>query len=431
MVALSTAPHRPRKPLLGLTLKELRGQLVVVAICLWGLAAVNICVPGTRLRSGQIKGTDFLHFYVIGSLALKGDGDALYDVRAQVAQQERIVPDSRGEWFLPVYGPQVALFFAPFAILGYFDAAAVWAVVNALVYALSLFLVYRQCPNLRGHRDLVVLSALAFPPFWQLILHGQTSVLPLFAVALGFTLLQSGRTFFAGCALGLLIVKPQLALLLGLLCLARGGWKLALGVASAIGAQFVAPVIVFGVPVLRNYLRALSEAPAMASLLEPKAYQLHSLRSFFSLLLPYWNRASLGLYAISALAAALIFWNAWRSQGHPPLRYSAFLVATVLVSPHLTVYDLVLLAPAWLLFADWLAANWAHPRAPTLGGLLYLATVATMAGPLASVIRVQPSVPLLFALLVLTSDLAVEGSPPTRAVPVSLRVTRRREVDGQ
>ena len=36
---------------------------------------------------------------------------------------------------------------------------------------------------------------------------------------------------------------------------------------------------------------------------------------------------------LSAVAAAAIFWNAWRSHGRLPLRYSSFLIATTLVSP--------------------------------------------------------------------------------------------------
>jgi hypothetical protein len=51
----------------------------------------------------------------------------------------------------------------------------------------------------------------------------------------------------------------------------------------------------------------------------------------------------------------------WRSPAPLALRYGVFLFATVLVAPHLTIYDLVVLAPAFLLLADWLAENSAPP----------------------------------------------------------------------
>ena len=37
--------------------------------------------------------------------------------------------------------------------------------------------------------------------------------------------------------------------------------------------------------------------------------------------------------------------------------YSALLLSTVLLAPHLTVYDLVILAPAFLLLSDWLVTQ--------------------------------------------------------------------------
>ena len=48
------------------------------------------------------------------------------------------------------------------------------------------------------------------------------------------------------------------------------------------------------------------------------------------------------------VSAAWVLWltiHYWRSQAPAHLRCAALLVATVLVSPHLFVYDLVILAP--------------------------------------------------------------------------------------
>ena len=54
-------------------------------MCLVVFYAINLSTPGLRDRSGQLKGTDFIHFYVLGSLALDGQAAALYDYRAQAA----------------------------------------------------------------------------------------------------------------------------------------------------------------------------------------------------------------------------------------------------------------------------------------------------------------------------------------------------------
>jgi hypothetical protein len=79
------------------------------------------------------------------------------------------------------------------------------------------------------------------------------------------------------------------------------------------------------------------------------------------------------------------------------LRFSALLVATVLVSPHLTVYDLVILAPAFLLLAGWADGKWF--RVLWLGWLLYLTYLLPLAGPAARWTHLQLSVLAMTALL--------------------------------
>ena len=79
------------------------------------------------------------------------------------------------------------------------------------------------------------------------------------------------------------------------------------------------------------------------------------------------------------------------------------LLATVLVAPHLTVYDLVVLAPAFLLLSNWIAIQPDDSTTPQLKVLLYLAYALPLLGPLARWTHLQLSVPvMLFILLVLT-----------------------------
>jgi len=78
------------------------------------------------------------------------------------------------------------------------------------------------------------------------------------------------------------------------------------------------------------------------------------------------------------------------------------LLATVLVAPHLTVYDLVILAPAMLLLADWLLAQELLPATGRMGTLLYLVYVLPLVGPLARWTHLQLSVIAMSALLYFT-----------------------------
>ena len=99
-------------------------------------------------------------------------------------------------------------------------------------------------------------------------------------------------------------------------------------------------------------------------------YQTHSLRSFWSSLLP-WPRVALILYGVSALAVLVFAVRVWKGGLPPALRFPTFLFATVLVSPHLSVYDLIILAPAFLLLADWAMSHADDQSAPLIQHLLY------------------------------------------------------------
>jgi hypothetical protein len=75
--------------------------------------------------------------------------------------------------------------------------------------------------------------------------------------------------------------------------------------------------------------------------------------------------------------------------------------ATVLVAPHLTVYDLVILAPVFLLLADWMMALPVGRSPRWLGTLLYLVYALPLIGiPVALWTHVQLSVIAMSATLV-------------------------------
>jgi hypothetical protein len=80
-------------------------------------------------------------------------------------------------------------------------------------------------------------------------------------------------------------------------------------------------------------------------------------------------------------------------------RYSALLMVTALVAPHLTVYDLVILAPAFLLLGDWVVSNMEHGLTLRLSALLYLVYLLPLVAPLARWTHVQLSVLAMSAII--------------------------------
>jgi hypothetical protein len=102
---------------------------------------------------------------------------------------------------------------------------------------------------------------------------------------------------------------------------------------------------------------------------------------------------------VSAVAILVLAVRVWSSRASLSLRFSSLLLATVLVSPHLTVYDLVILAPTFLLLGDWALAQHEELFASRIQQFLYLCYPLFLMGPLARITHVQLSVLAMTALL--------------------------------
>jgi alpha-1,2-mannosyltransferase len=399
-----------------LTARRLRAHGTILALCLWGFYAWNLATLGLRDRNGNLKGTDFLHFYTLGSVAVAHRGGDLYDINAQVALAVERVPEAAGIRYLPLYPPQVSIWFAPLAHLSYGWALLVWWCCSAMVYGICCYSVWRTCPNLRDQGGSVVLLAVAFPAFFHLIAWGQTSAAVLACFTLMFFLLRDRREFLAGLVLGCLIFKPQLGLGAAILFVLIGAWKTVLGAALSAAGQLSVGVLYYGIEPVRQWIRILWNVRAVMPLLEPKLYHTHSLRTFWSMLIP-WPGLSVVLYIVSAAVVLGLTTACWKqSQGVPlALRYSALLFTSVLVAPHLTVYDLVILAPAFILMPDWLISQPLTASISGLGTLLYLTYMLPLVGPFARWTHVQLSVVAMTATVYLIWQIGRTASATTSA----------------
>jgi hypothetical protein len=388
----------PAKAASWLSARRLRAHGLILALCLWSVYTWNIATPGLLDRAGNLKGTDFLHFYTLGSLALAHRGADLYNLETQSQLSAQRIPAAAGIHYLPLYPPQVSIFFAPLARLPYPCALILWLTLSSLIYGLCCYAIWHACPNLRSRKLNVLILALAFPAFWHLIAWGQTSALALACFTLTFLALRAQREFLAGVALGCLIFKPQLALAAAIVFLVTLHWKIIVGALISSTAELAAAWLYYGPAPLRQWIQVLRNLPAMLPLLEPRPYQTHSLRTFWTMLIP-WPSISLALYLITASLVSALTIACWRSRIPLSLRYSALLLATVLLAPHLTVYDLVILAPAFLLLSDWIVTQPDNPATPHLKLLLYLAFALPLLGPLARWTHLQLSVPVMAAIL--------------------------------
>jgi hypothetical protein len=347
--------------------------------------------PGLMDRNGLLKGTDFLHLYTIGTLAREHRGDRLYDMRAQAMMAPELVPGAERIIYLPLYAPQVSLLFLPLAELPYGAALVAWLALTGMIYAGGCHAVWRRCRWLWSDGWTVVILAAGYPAFFHLIAWGQNSAIALLCFVATFLALDEKKPWLAGLALGLLVYKPSLLLGPVLVLLLAMDWRILAGAAMSAVGELSVGYLYYGVDVFRTYVQQTLHVGRLMPLLEPRPYQMHSLRAFWAMLVPS-STVSLTLYGISIVVVVIMTARIWRSGRPIELRYSALLFAAVLVSPHLTVYDLTVLAPSFLLLANWLVENWEDRKNWRLGTLLYFVFVLPLAGGLAAWTHVQLSV---------------------------------------
>jgi hypothetical protein len=390
---LLAAPMRVRSHPFRLSREDIRVHALALT-CVLVVLTLALTNPEVCHRIGVPYGSDFGQFYVLGELAEVRDGAGLYEP-ATLKRLLAGVKDPQYTYaFPPLYGPQVALIFMPFALLPYKGAAVLWGAISLVIYGYVVYAAWRGSPRLARDRNMVFLIALAFPPLWRQMLYLQSSVLLLPAFVLACAALRRNRPFWAGFALGFLALKPQHALVFGGIALAGGSLPLAAGAIVSLAAQFGAAAMWFGLGVLVRYVRALRLLPD-ADLLEPRVYDLHSWQGLFSALLsPAVSTAAWVLVAAVVIVLAV---RIWRSQGPISARLALLIVATVLAGPHVVVYDTIILAPALVWLYDWALEH------PTRRRLMHVTTYGLFSSlfiPFAKWIYVQPSVILLTVVFV-------------------------------
>ena len=153
---------------------------------------------------------------------------------------------------------------------------------------------------------------------------------------------------------------------------------------------------------------------------EPSLWQAHGLLNALVLLMGRgW--VSLGIYSLMSLGIVVATVRRWRaspSPGGDPIACSIFVLGLLITSPHLYVYDLVIMAAALLPTLEWCLARPASKGAVTIKWLLGASYALPFFGPLvASVTHVQLSVVAFLALFVV---LAQTGTPEPPAPPEPL-----------
>ena len=343
--------------------------------------------------NGFLLGTDFISFWTAARLGQLGT--SAYDVAAHVALQRQTYapPASYTAFFYP---PPFLLYCWPLGYFGYFPALAVWLGVTGAGYAVAL-------RAWLGRADWWALAA--FPPVLITVLHGQSSFLLAALLGGGVWLIAQRRPVLGGVLLGLAVFKPQFGVLLPLVLLAAREWRAVLAAATAALVLAAAATAAFGAQVWSEWWAVTATAQAAMADGAVGFAKLQSLFAALRLLGVPSGAAYAAQLALAALVAAGLVRLAWR-RGFTLEVGAALLAGTVLATPFVLDYDLVVLAFPIALLARSTPLPWERSAtalafiAPAIGrGLALMTAIAIM----------LPAAIGLFAVLVRRADLANGG----------------------
>jgi alpha-1,2-mannosyltransferase len=366
--------------------------LGVYAIAVVGWIALS---DGLIDRNGKPLGTDFSSFYAAGSLVLDGRAGDVYDMALHYAREQQIF-GAATPYYGWLYPPIFLLVAVPLAFMPYPLALAIWQGGSFAFYLAVIAAILRRQRSDGGAIARIWLpAAAAFPAVFVNLGHGQNGFLT--AALLGAALVAlPKRPILAGILFGLLAYKPQFALIIPVALFASGQWRTILAAGATVIALAAATWLAFGPDLWWSF--AASTETSRKLLLERGDVGFEKLQSVFAAVRMWGGGVTLGYIvqgAASVVAVGSVAWI-WRSSTDRDLKAALLLVATLLASPHVLDYDLMILAPTiafmvaagaargfrdfeiTLLAAAWIAPLLARGIAGSTGIPLGLITVLTL-----------------------------------------------------
>ena len=351
----------------------------LVRICLV-LAVANLTLCGAAYLSrwwvydanGLGIPTDFINVWAAGRLVIDGFPAQAYDwdIQKQV-EIAKLGQDFVG-YFAWHYPPPFLFVASALARLPYQLAFIGWVGVSFLPFLIVMRAIV-------GH-PFGYLLAFAIPMAFINALVGQNGFLTAALIG-GALYLIPVRPVLAGICLGLLTYKPQYGLLFPIALIAAGHWRVFLSAAVTALVLATASWLAFGT---ESWLAFFHWMPrfSQAFLTEGKA-PWWKLQSIFALVRYFGGTEPLGwafqwvLTASVAVVMALI----WRSRVPYICKAAALAAGTLLTTPYLFMYDMMVLAiPVAFMIRIGLKAGFRAHELPLLGAVAALLVCYLLTG---------------------------------------------------
>lgn len=330
-----SAPAAPRARAL-LTNPVLVWAIVLLLLIPVAIRMFQILVVGTDVRV-----VDFDVFYIASQLIGEGQAVLAYDPGVMTARQSAMAGD---HMFMPwAYPPQFDLLIAPLALVSRGIGYGIFSVLSLTAYMVVL-------RRLAGPWLPGVLLAI-FPCLLIIAPIGQSSLIVAALIGLVCAMWTENRGAAAtGIPLGLLVIKPHLAIGLGFAVLAERKWKVLLWAGAVVALSSALATLVFG-PGIWSAFRESSAAATER--MAHGQFKLYRMTSVYASLLSLRLAPSVALAGHVAVAlAALTAVGIAVRRGWPVQRVLGIsVIATLTISPYSYDYDMPILGVALALLA--------------------------------------------------------------------------------
>lgn len=320
-----------------------------IIVAIWS-AVMNVLKPA---------GVDFLDFWAAGRLVLRGHPALAYNIAVHGAMENTIAPIG-GRMPFP-YPPPFLAIITPFALPPFDLAFILWVAVTAIFYA---FASSRLAP---------FPFAFGNTPACIDFMIGQNGFLICGIFMLGLTLIEAAP-FAAGGVLGLMVLKPQLALLLPVAMLAGREWRVIAGAIASSIALLAVGLILFGVKSYEGFWNIL---PFYVDMLRHGKQPWNELASPFALarFAGIAQTPALWIHGVVAAVATVLTARAWWLKLDE--RVPILAAATMLVPPYLFTYDALLIVVP----IGWFYRHRQHPYVLAFAWLCCFIPVITYFSP--------------------------------------------------
>ncbi|MCF6275937.1 MAG: DUF2029 domain-containing protein [Robiginitomaculum sp.] len=299
------------------------------------LTAQNLPLAGD---GAVLIGRDFMNYWMGAKLTLSGEAEILFDKSAYYLRlKQEFGPNlSFHNWSYP---PNTLLLLWPFGFLPYMWAYAVWTAAGVA----SFFYAVRQ---LVGNK-IAALVLVAAPHTFLCRVTGQNGLFTAALIILAFVNIKQGKPIIAGILIGLLTFKPQLGLLIPVALLLSRQWRV-FYVAAIVTLLFASlSVLVLGLDPWFHYIgktvplqrEILANAGLPFNNMVPSAFMTAKNLGFS--LGTAWGMQAI----ISTLALGALVWGFLRRQA-AAIQFVLLVITTLLFSPYMVNYDMLILAPA-------------------------------------------------------------------------------------